>query len=152
MRSNRNCTVLPGNPRDFYEHQVPPSVQVAVLALHALIPTKMEHRYGDLGGESQFVSICFLGPEVLGGGIEVGRGLVLGSGLSSPLEAAVPAPTPFEERADCSSLPSITMRGPGPCSGNSLTLGIKETGAQLLTSWTKHLILWMEPPSKWWQE
>lgn len=84
MRSNRNCTVLPRNPRDFYEHQVPPSVQVAVLALHALIPTKMEHRYGDLGGESQFVSICFLGPEVLGGGIEVGRGLVLGSGCPVP--------------------------------------------------------------------
>ena len=133
----------------FYEYLAPPGGQVLVLALDALFLTNMGHRCEESRAESQFASVCFLGPEVLGG-VEAGMGLAAISGLSSCLTGKPQCPAPHHlDKGLTVSLLRINMRGPGLCSEMTSTLGLKETRAQLLTSWTKHLIFWMESLSEW---
>ena len=133
----------------FHEYLAPPGGQVAVLALRGSFPTNMGHRCEESGGESQFVSICSLGPGCWGW-VEVAMGLASISGLSSRLTWKPQCPAHHSDEGLTVSLLRINTRGPGLCSGMTLTLGIRETRAQLLTSWTKHLIFWMESLSEWW--
>lgn len=133
----------------FYEYLAPTGGQMVVLALHALFLTNMGHRCEESGAESQCASICFLGPELLRG-VEAGMGLAAISGLSSRLTGKPQCPAPHHlDKGLTVSFLRINMRGPGLRSGMTSTLGIKETRAQLLTSWTKHLIFWMESLSEW---
>ena len=66
---------------------------MAVLALHVLFLTNVGHRCEESRVESQFASVCFLGPEVLGG-VEAGMGLTAISGLSSRLTGKPQCPAP----------------------------------------------------------